>query len=88
MWIFRGAPNNRSVEAGIELQVDVFWYIGCPMASNADPAQLKKFGFILLGLGVVMAVAGMVMETSWQLYAGIGAAVLGGAVAAMGFMKK
>ncbi len=58
------------------------------MASNSDPAQLKKFGLILLGLGVLMAVVGIWTGVSWQLYGGIGAAVLGLVVAGMAFMKK
>ena len=54
--------------------------------ANQNSDQLKKLGFALLGLGVLMAGVGLFME-KWQLYAGIGAAVLG-AVITFVAMKK
>lgn len=71
----------------IGLQRAEFLYTASPMATQTDTSQLKKLGFVLLGLGALMVVAGLVMGISWQLYGGIGAAVIGLGIALFA-MKK
>jgi hypothetical protein len=71
----------------IGLQTAEFLYTAPPMATQTDSSQLKKLGFVLLGLGVAMAAAGMIMGISWQLYGGIGAGVVGLGIALFA-MKK
>lgn len=58
------------------------------MASQIDTGQLKKLGIVLLVLGAVMALASFLTDTSWQLYGGLGAAVVGLGVAGFAMAKK
>jgi hypothetical protein len=58
------------------------------MATQTDPAQLKKLGLVLLVLGLIMAALGLIgLGDTWQLYAGGGAAAVGLALTAFA-MKK
>jgi hypothetical protein len=78
------------VVCGSGLQNSENRYTALPMAKQTDNSQMMKLGLVLLGLGALMAIVNLAMtpEAKWQLYGGIGAAVLGIAVVAMAKLKK
>lgn len=53
-----------------------------------DTAQLKKAGFIILGLGVLAIGLYFWTDSKIHLYIGIGAAVIGGALTGVALLKK